>query len=92
MKSFLPDRLVMVDCEMTGVDETKHKLLQAAFVKLGLNGNQYQEVDEPLVIYFQHDGQPENEFHEKYLKPVFSKAILSFKCAIVYGAIINSKP
>ena len=73
MKSFLPERLVMVDCEMTGVDETKHKLLQAAFVKLAMANNLYQEAGEPLVLYFQHDGQPENEFHEKYLKPVFEK-------------------
>jgi GNAT superfamily N-acetyltransferase/oligoribonuclease (3'-5' exoribonuclease) len=70
--SFLPEKLVMVDCEMTGVDPTKHKLLQAAFVKLQLGEDfRYHEVGEPLVLFFSHDGVPTNNFHKKYLTHIF---------------------
>lgn len=71
--SFLPERLVMLDCEMTGVDESKYKLLQAAFVKLELDGEQFKEVGEPLVLYFKHEGQPENNFHKKFLSHIFKE-------------------
>lgn len=71
--SFLPDKLVMVDCEMTGVDETEHELLQAAFVKLELQDGQYVEAGEPLVLYFKHSGAPQNDFHKKYLTHIFEK-------------------
>lgn len=72
--SFLPEKLVMIDGEFTGVDPTKYELLQAAFIKLQLGKDcQYHEVEEPLVLYFKHDGVPQNNFHRKYLTHVFEK-------------------
>ena len=72
--SFLPARLVMLDCEMTGVDCTKHELLQAAFVKLELGIDcQYHEVGDPLVLHFSTDAVPSNDFHKKYLTHIFER-------------------
>jgi len=71
--SFLPERLVMVDCEMEGVVPKRDALLQIASLKLQLEGNQYREVGEPLVIYLAHKGKPYNDFHWKYLKKIFYK-------------------
>ena len=72
-ESFLPARLIELDCEMTGVVPTRDKLLQVAMLKLELDGHQYREVGEPLVLYLQHDGQPQNDFHRKYLSHIFEK-------------------
>jgi oligoribonuclease (3'-5' exoribonuclease)/8-oxo-dGTP pyrophosphatase MutT (NUDIX family) len=71
--SFLPRDLVMTDCEMTGVVPDRDKLLQIAMIKLKLDGNQYVEYDEPLVLYMQHDGEPENDFQKKYLSHIFKQ-------------------
>jgi len=69
--SFLPDKLVMLDGEFTGVDETRYLPLQFAFCKLELQNERYVEVGEPLVLYFKHDGRPENGFQKKFLTHIF---------------------
>lgn len=72
-ESHLPNRLVMVDCEMTGVVPKRDHLLQAAFVKLQLNAGQYEEIGEPLVLYLKYAGSPRNAFQKKYLTHIFAK-------------------
>lgn len=74
-KCFLPEKLVMVDCEMDGVVAGRDKLLQAAFLKLAYNKSKkcYEEISEPLVLYFPHDGKPKNDFQKKYLTEIFQK-------------------
>lgn len=73
VKSFLPEKLVMIDCEMNGVVAKRDDLLQIAMCKLRLDGIQYVEDGEPLVIYIKNDGQPKNDFHKKYLSDIFKK-------------------
>lgn len=70
---FLPQNLVMVDCEMTGVREDRDHLLQAAFTMLEFQNGQYVETKEPLVLYMPYDGQPENKFQKQYLTHIFKK-------------------
>lgn len=70
-EAFLPEKLVMIDCEMTGVIPTRDKLLQVAMVKLELKNKQYNQVGQPLVEYLSYDGKPHNEFHKKYLADIF---------------------
>lgn len=71
--SFMPEKLVMVDCEMTGVVAGRDDLLQAAFIKLRYDGEKYCKVGEPLVLYMSHSGRPNGEFQNKYLTDVFDK-------------------
>lgn len=70
---FLPENLVMLDCEMTGVVPERDALLQVAMLKLKWAGNKYAAYDEPLVAYLHYEGQPETEFHKKYLSHIFKK-------------------
>jgi oligoribonuclease (3'-5' exoribonuclease) len=72
-ENFLPEYLVMVDAEMTGVVPKRDKLLQVAMVKLKLQGNQYVEYDRPLVLYFQHEGEPQNDFQNEHLSHIFER-------------------
>jgi oligoribonuclease (3'-5' exoribonuclease) len=72
-ESFLPDTLVMLDAEMTGVVPDRDKLLQIAMTMLKLKGNQYVEEGEPLVLYMQHDGKPQNDFQKQYLSKIFER-------------------
>lgn len=72
-KSFLPEKLVMIDCEMEGVVPNRDKLLQVAMFKLSLKDNQYVIIDEPLVLYMKNDKQPTTEFHKTYLSHIFEK-------------------
>ena len=72
-ESFLPEDLLMLDCEMTGVVPDRDQLLQIAMVKLKLQGNQYVEQGEPLVLYLKHEGHPQNDFHKQYLTHIFEK-------------------
>src|SRR5690554_5982897 len=72
-KTFLPEHLVMLDCEMAGVVPERDALLQVAMLRLRLQGNQYVVEGEPLVLYLQHEGQPQNSFHRKYLKHIFKR-------------------
>ncbi len=70
---FLPQNLIMVDCEMTGVREDRDHLLQAAFTMLDFQNGQYVETKEPLVLYMPYAGQPENDFQKKFLTHIFKK-------------------
>lgn len=72
-QKFLPEYLIMIDAEMTGVIPERDHLLQLAMLKLKLNGMQYEIEGDPLVQYFPFDGQPENDFQKKYLKDIFKK-------------------
>jgi len=51
--NFLPERLVMVDCEMTGVVASRDALLQVGMLKLLLNKDLmcYEQVDDDLLAY-----------------------------------------
>ena len=72
--SYYPKKLVMIDCEMTGVQPKNHKLLQVAALKLKLNeeAKQYEVVgDDPFVQYMSCDEVPRNDFQKKYLSHVF---------------------
>lgn len=73
-KSFLPEKMVMIDLEMTGVVAKRDDILQIAMIKLKLDGIEYKADGEPLVIYMKTDKKPSNDFHEKYLKDIFVKA------------------
>lgn len=73
METFLPEYLVMVDCEMTGVIPKRDELLQIAMLKLKLDGIQYVEEGEPLVLYLHTDAQPQSGFQQKYLTHIFEK-------------------
>lgn len=72
-QNFLPENLIMVDCEMTGPRPMQDELLQVAMVKLQLNGTTYEEVGEPLVIYMKWEGQPTTPFQKTYLKDIIAK-------------------
>lgn len=72
-KDFLPENLVMVDCEMTCVQPKRDELLQVAAIKLKRQGNQYVEVGEPLELFLKSDAKPSNDFHRKYLSHIFEK-------------------
>lgn len=71
--SFLPARLVMVDCEMTGLDPAVDDVIQLSCLKLELEGIQYKAVDE-FNIYIHTDKQPESDFAKKYLIDIYRKA------------------
>lgn len=72
-ESFLPDRLVMLDCEMTGVLPKRDHLLQIAALKLEREGICYKQVEESFVLYLAYAGRPSNEFHRKYLTHIFDQ-------------------
>lgn len=72
-QSFLPEYLVMVDCEMTGVIPERDSLLQVAMLKLKLDNNRYVVDGEPLNEFLQYGGKPSNEFHRTYLTHIFEK-------------------
>lgn len=69
----LPELLVMIDCEMTGVLPQKDSLLQVAALKLRREGNQYKKEGEPFVQYLEYHGKPENKFQKQYLTHIFKK-------------------
>lgn len=72
---FLPPRLVMLDCEMEGLNPRKDALLQIAAIKLELRANQYVPVafEKPLNIYLHSDAQPESDFARKFMTDVYRK-------------------
>lgn len=70
---FLPDDLVMLDCEMTCVQPKRDELLQVAMLKLKRQGIQYEAVGEPLVLYLHTKTQPTTNFHKKFLSHIFEK-------------------
>jgi oligoribonuclease (3'-5' exoribonuclease) len=75
----LPQDLVMIDCEMTGVNPDKHDLLQVAALKLKLDDGQYTTTGEPFMLYLHSDETPQNDFHKKYLTPVYEECNKSDK-------------
>jgi len=69
---FLPDKLIMVDLEMTGVNPFQDKILQIAMIKLERRENEYVNVGEKE--WFLHcDEQPTRDFHKQYLSHIFQK-------------------
>jgi oligoribonuclease (3'-5' exoribonuclease) len=72
--SFLPDRLVMIDCEMTGLQWDKDDIIQIAALKLQLEGDQYVVVGDPFELFLHTDLTPESEFAKKYMAEVYKKA------------------
>ncbi len=70
-KSFLPEKVVMLDCEMVGVVPERDDLLQIAMLKLVLKGGQYEESGEPLNLFLHSDQKPSNQFHKEHLMHVF---------------------
>lgn len=56
---------------MTGVFPDRDEILQVAMIKMQLEGDQYVEVGQPLVIYVHNDKQPYNDFHRQFLSHIF---------------------
>lgn len=69
--SFLPEHLIMVDCEMCGTWPKRDPLLQVAMLKLKLQNGQYLVNRDHLNAFLHFPGQPQTEFHHKYLTHVF---------------------
>lgn len=72
--SFLPQQLVMIDCEMTGLNIPKDDIIQVAALKLQLKGNQYMIVDEPFNQFIHTDKEPESEFARTHMTEIYRKA------------------
>ncbi len=70
---FLPEKLVMTDCEMSGLYPEKDSLLQVAMVKLLLKDGKYTVQGEPLVIYLPFSGKPQSDFQKKFLSHIYEK-------------------
>lgn len=74
---FLPLRLVMIDCEMTGLQPATDDLIQIAGLKLELRtaDMQYVETQEqPFNIYLHTDKQPESDFAREHLVEIYQRA------------------
>ena len=74
VQNFLPDKLVMIDLEMTGVVPERDEIIQIAATKLVLQDNQYVEEGEPFEIFPHTNAEPSNPFHKKFLVDIFRKA------------------
>lgn len=72
--SFLPDRLVMIDCEMTGLNFKTDDVIQIAALKLERIGSQYVSRGEPLNLFLHTDLQPHSEFARTHMIEVYKKA------------------
>lgn len=72
---FLPEKLVMVDCEMDGVVSTRDNLLQVGAIKLSLNKaeKRYEQEGDAFLAYLHSDSKPTKGFHRKFLLDVFKK-------------------
>jgi oligoribonuclease (3'-5' exoribonuclease) len=72
VKVFLPEKMTMIDLEMSGVNVLEDEILQIAMIKLKLEGNQYKEMDRRE--WFLHtDSQPTRKFHKEHLSEIFKK-------------------
>lgn len=71
---FLPDRLVMIDCEMTGLHYERDDVIQIAALKLILEGSEYQVVEGPLNIFLHTDLHPTSAFAKEHMVDVYRKA------------------
>lgn len=69
---FLPDKLIMIDLEMTGVNVFRDKILQIAMMKLEYRDGYYANAGEKE--WFLHcDEQPTRDFHKEFLAHIFQK-------------------
>ena len=86
--TFLPDRLVMLDCEMSGLDPKVDELLQIAAIKLELRDGQYRQLPmwPEFNLYIKTDLQPQNEFHRTHLADVYRK------CNASTYTLMDAKP
>jgi len=72
---FMPERLVMLDCEMTGLDVPKDDLIQIAALKLELQGMSYVQTSDPEFNIFLHTDQvPKSDFARQHLSDIYRKA------------------
>jgi len=88
--TFMPDRLVMIDCEMTGLDPKADDLIQIAAIKLELQGDQYIETGPDLNFFIHTDKQPASEFARKYMSDVYKQANESTVDYVQAKAILDS--
>src|ERR1035437_9300348 len=72
-KSFLPTRLIMLDCEMSGLDPKVDDLLQVAALKLELQGDRYVALDE-FNEFLRSDAQPTSDFAREHMTEVYRQA------------------
>lgn len=72
--NFLPSRLVMIDCEMTGLNYDKDDIIQIAALKLTRYGVEYQICDEPLNIFIHTDLQPTSDFARQHMRDIYRQA------------------
>jgi len=70
---FLPKRLIMLDCEMTGLNPKQDDVLQVAALKLELVGTQYVSTDE-FNVFVHTDAQPNSEFALQHMAEVYRKS------------------
>lgn len=74
-QQFLPQRLVMLDCEMTGLNVPVDDVIQIAALKLELQGGQYVQTSGPEFNIFLHtDKKPESEFARKNMGLIYEEA------------------
>lgn len=73
-QSFLPDRLVMLDCEMTGLNVATDDVIQIAALKLERDGVQYRATGTPFNMFLHTDLQPESEFARTHMVDIYKKA------------------
>jgi oligoribonuclease (3'-5' exoribonuclease) len=71
---FMPSRLVMIDCEMTGLDPKVDDVIQIAALRLLWEGDEYQVVEEPFNIFLHTDKQPQSEFARTHLTEIYKAA------------------
>jgi oligoribonuclease (3'-5' exoribonuclease) len=72
---FLPPRLVMLDCEMTGLNPRKDDLIQIAALKLELQDRAYVQTSGPEFNIFIHTDQlPTSDFARKHMMHVYEGA------------------
>jgi len=72
--NFLPEKLVMIDCEMTGLNVAVDDVIQIAALKLERLDNQYIARGEPLNLFLHTDLQPHSEFARTHMREVYKKA------------------
>ncbi len=71
---FLPSRLVMIDCEMTGLNYERDDVIQIAALKLVREGLEYQIADDPFNIFIHTDLEPTSDFARQYMADIYRQA------------------
>jgi len=71
--SFLPEKLVMIDCEMTGLQLKSDIILQVAMLKLSLDSSNNYQIDSEFEGFMYTDRVPTSEFDKTYLKHIYQK-------------------